>query len=429
MTVQLRFLRGASAALLLSLTAAAVQAQVPLTPRALGMGGAYIGAARGYEALFVNPANLALDDNPRWSIAFPQVTAGGTILGPSFEDLPDLYAAIDDDTGEAAEAFLAKVPENGTEAQFDIRAPLATWQIGRLALGVNYGSIGQHSIGKDVIELFVEGYEEGRTDYTVGNTVGSRLTYWDFAVGYGHRVGPLSVGVTGHYLRPGTAMQSRMYDAQVDVEAQDIEVNYVAVLARGGSGYAVDVGAALQPASWLTLSGAVSSAASRLEWSEDLLVRDFVLDRATIDTMSVLNLAKAYSASEEALDPNTSSPRALATAEGLYEQASLPAIAHVGANWRPFGRTDIGASYRETLSEGRLAGRWNREVSFGIQQRLPLIVVRAGYATNLEEGRMISGGVSLGPIQLGAARLDDGVYEGSPRTGWIGTFGLGIMAP
>ena len=65
----------------------------------------------------------------------------------------------------------------------------------------------------------------------------------------------------------------------------------------------------------------------------------------------------------------------------------------------------------------------------GIQQRLPLIVVRAGYATNLEEGRMISGGVSLGPMQLGAAHLDDGVYEGSPRTGWIATFGLGVMAP
>lgn len=424
-----RNLAGAAAALLLATSAGALEAQVPLTPRALGMGGAYIGAARGYEALFLNPANLGLEDNPRWSIAFPQVTAGGTLLGPSFEDLPDLYTAYDDGAADAAGTFLAKIPESGTEAQFDIRAPLATLQIGRVALGVNYGSIGQHSFGKDIVELFVEGYEEGRADYVVGNTAGSRMTYWDFAAAYGHRFGPLSLGVTGHYLRPGTAMRSRMYEPQVDIEARDIEVNYVAVLARGGSGYAVDFGAALQPASWLTLSGAVSSAASKLEWSEDMLVRDFVLDRATIDTMSVLNLEMAYSATEEALDPTTASPRALEIAQGLYDDAYLPATAHVGANWRPFGGTNVGASYREQLDAGRLAGRWDREVSVGIQQRLPLIVVRAGYATNMEEGSMITGGLSLGPIQLGAARLEDGVYEGAPRSGWIATFGLGIMAP
>ena len=76
-----------------------------------------------------------------------------------------------------------------------------------------------------------------------------------------------------------------------------------------------------------------------------------------------------------------------------------------------------------------MSGRWDREVSVGIQQKLPLITVRAGYASNFEEGTMISGGLSLGPIQLGAARLDDGMYEGAPRSGWIGTFGLGVMAP
>jgi hypothetical protein len=425
--VQLRISHGALAALMLTLAAGGAQAQVPLTPRALGMGGAYLGAARGYEALFVNPANLALPDNPRWSVAFPQVTAGGTILGPSFQDLSDLYTAFDD--GSSAEEFLAKVPANGTEAQFDVRAPLATLQIGRVAVGVNYGSIGQHTVGRDVIELLVEGYEEGRSDYVVGNTAGSRLTYWDVALGYGQRVGPLSVGVTGHYLRAGSAVQSRMYEPQVDLAARDIEVNYVTVLARGGAGYAVDFGAALQPMRTITLSGSVSSAVSKLEWSEDLLVRDFMLDRATIDTMGVLNLAKAYSATEEPLDAATSSARALETAQGLYEQAHLPAIAQVGANWQAFSWTNVGAAYREQLTTGRLAGRWDRELSVGIQQRLPLVVVRAGYATNMEEGRMISGGLSLGPIQLGAAHLEDGVYEGSPRTGWIATFGLGVMAP
>lgn len=418
--------RGAILALLLTLPGGIAGAQVPMTPRALGMGGAYVGAARGYEALFVNAANLALADNPRWSIAFPQVTASGTLLGPSVEDLPDLYTTYDE--GGSADAFLAKIPESGTEAQFDVRAPLATLQIGRLAVGVNYGSIGQHSIGKDVIELFVEGYEEGRTNYSVGNTAGSRLTYWDVAVGYGQRLGPLSLGVTGHYLRPGTVMRSRMYEPTIDLMNADIEVNYVSVRARGGSGYAFDFGAALQPVESFTLSGSVSSAVSKLNWSEELLVRDFVIDRSTIDTMGVLNLEMAYSATEEVLDPSTASPRALETAAGLYDEAYLPAVAQVGANWRPASWTNLGVAYREQLTAGRLAGRWDREVSVGIQQRIPLVVLRAGYATNLEDGSMISGGLSLGPIQLGAAHLEDGLYEGAPRSGWIATFGLGVMA-
>ena len=414
-------------ALLLAVGTPPVAAQVPASPRALGMAGAYLGAARGYEALTVNSANLALDDAPSWSVALGQLAVGGTLLGPGFGDLSDLYTTYDE--GGSADAFLAKVPEQGTEAQFDVRAPLAALQIGRIALGVSYGSIGQHAIGKDIVELFVEGYEEGRVDYSVGNTSGSRLTYWDVAAGFGHRVGPLSVGVTGHYIRPGTAMRSRMYDPQVDLEREEIEVNYVSVRARGGSGYALDFGAALQPSPALTLSGSISSALSKLTWSDELLVRDFVLDRSTIDTMGVLNLAKAYSATEETLDPSTASLRALQTAEGLYDDAYLPATAHLGANWKPQASTNLGVAYREQLSAGRLASRWDREVSIGVQQRIPLMVLRAGYASNLADGSMVSGGLSLGPIQVGLARLDDGIYEGSSRSGWIGTFGLGVMAP
>src|SRR5690606_14796102 len=203
------------------------------------------------------------------------------------------------------------------------------------------GSIGQHTIGRDIVELLVDGYEEGRADYAVGNTAGSRLTYWDVALAFGHRFGPLSIGATGHYLRGGTAMQSRMYEPRVDLELEDIEVNYVSVRARGGTGYALDFGAALQPTRSITISGSVASAVSRLDWSEDLLVRDFVLDRATIDTMSVMNLADAYSATEEALDPTGASLRALETADGLYHEAYFPAVANVGMNWRPLARTDL----------------------------------------------------------------------------------------
>src|SRR5690606_5212016 len=44
-------------AALLVLVATGVAAQVPSAPRELGMAGAYVGVARGYEAVFMAPGN------------------------------------------------------------------------------------------------------------------------------------------------------------------------------------------------------------------------------------------------------------------------------------------------------------------------------------------------------------------------------------
>ena len=71
-----------------------LQAQVPAAPRELGMGGAYLGVARGFESIFLAPTNLALSDAPRWSFGFPQVAmlnchgspdslCSGTFFGPA----------------------------------------------------------------------------------------------------------------------------------------------------------------------------------------------------------------------------------------------------------------------------------------------------------------------------------------------------------
>jgi hypothetical protein len=73
------YARLACAALLVAAAVAPAAAQVPLTPRSLGMSGAYLGVARGNEALFHNPANLGLSGNPLWSMSFPQIGFGATL--------------------------------------------------------------------------------------------------------------------------------------------------------------------------------------------------------------------------------------------------------------------------------------------------------------------------------------------------------------
>lgn len=418
-------LRGLGLSVLLGALAAPAAAQLPMTPRALGMGGAYVATARGYEALFVNPANLGLSRTPVWSIALPQVGASSTILGPDFRDLPELSQRQETPQSRRDE-LLATIPGSGAEVQYDFRAPVAVLQTGRFSIGAAYGSIGGHTVSKDIVELLVNGYEEGRTNYSVGNTSGNRLTYWDFAAGYGQNFGPLSVGVAAHYILGGTAQRSRLFEPRVDIENRDISVDYVSVLARGGSGYSFDVGAALEPSSNLTLSAALANVGAKMTWSEDLRVRDFTLRRSDLDNTAFFDLKGNYEASEKELDPTEVPVRVFEAARGLYDEAYFPTVARLGAEWRPTGTTNLAAGFESHLTEGRLAGRWKQTASVGVQQRLPLITVRAGYATNLDKGNLLSAGLSLGPMQFGAGRLVDGEMEGSDRAGYVFTFGLGI---
>lgn len=414
----------AIATLALPLLAGAAQAQVPLTPRALGMGGAYTAVARGHEAIYLNPANLAAHGSPFWSLAFPQVAVGGSVLGLSAGDLPDLLELNKTPDARRAE-LLAAVPASGSEARFDIRLPLMAFQSGGFGMGVSYGSVGQHTVGKDILELLLNGYEEGRTDYAVGNTAGSRATFWDFAAAYGRAFGPVSVGVTGHFVHGGTVLRSRLFEPRVDLERREIEVDYVSVMSRGGRGYGVDLGITYHPTRSVTLSGAVANAWSRMKWNETLRTRHITLSRSDFDNAS-FDLLTRYERSEVDVDPDAVPLAVYATAEGLYDHAYFPAVARLGAAWKSSYGTDLSASFQEQLTEGRLADRWSRMAAIGVQQKLPLITVRAGYASNLEDGSLVSGGLTLGPMQLGLARLNDGQLEGATRSGWIGSFGVGV---
>lgn len=417
--------RIAAAAALAALAAAPAAAQVSLTPRALGMGGAYVAAARGNETLFLNPANLGLADTPHWSLAFPQVAVGTDILGPGFEDLPDLveFDNIDD---ARRDEILASVPASGTELRYDVRAPLAALQVGHFAVGVAYGSVGAHSVGKDIVELIFHGYEDGRTDYSVGDTRGSRVTFWDFAAAYGRRFGPVSVGVTGHYVRGGTILNARLFEPRIDVESESIEIAYRSVFARGGQGYGIDFGLAAQPVPSLTLSASVVNAFADMQWSEELYTRSLVLDSRDFDDAEYMVIEPRYEGSETRVDAEAAPLEVLHTAEGLYDRAYFPAVLNAGAAWTGSWGTTLSASYRDQLTEGRLGAEWGTMAGAGIQQKLPLVTLRAGYATNLEEGSMVTGGLSLGVLQFGVAKVDHGEVSGAPRTGWIGTFGIGV---
>lgn len=420
------FLGASLAAAALAFPAAA---QIPLNPRALGVAGAYVGAARGHEAVFANPANLGLPGSPRWSLGFPQVTAGATVLGPELMDLRD-YFNYDDLSDQQRTELLAEIPAGGTALEGDVRAPLVTYQNGGFALGVAYGFLGSHTVGRDVVDLFLNGYQQGRTDYSVGDTRGSRATYWDFAAAYGRGVGPLSVGVTGHYYVGRGLVQTRAFEPTYDLATRDIRVDYVGVNSHGGKGWGVDVGAALQPVSGLVLSAAVANAVHSMEWSEELDGRSVTLTRADFRDSDFQVVRNRYEQSEAELG-EVPTGRFAEVAQGLLDDAELPTTLRLGAAWTlPTGTTTLTGAYHDDLSEGRLAGRWSTLAGVGLQQKLPVGTVRVGWSSDLDEGSILGGGVTLGPIDLGIARLTTGSEtDDASRNGYVGSFGLSVRVP
>jgi hypothetical protein len=422
---RVRILTPMAAAVLLS---GALEAQVPATPRELGMGGAHLAVARGHGAVFLNPANLGLSDAPAWSFAFPQVAGGGTITGPTARDIPALLDFRDEEPFRQEE-LLSLIPAGGLEGDLQMRAPLATLSIGGFGLGVAFSAAGSHVVSRSLTELFLRGYEEGRTSYAVENTGGRRSTYWEFAAGYGARIHGVSVGGAGRYIRGGTLSRTRLFEPRIDVEASTLEVDYYGVSAVGGGGFALDVGAAYQPLPTVTLGAAISGLLGRMTWSEDLQVRSLTLDRDLIENATAIDIRNRYHHSVEPLDPAAVPLAVYATAEGLYDQAYLPTVARFGAAWHPLRGTHLAADLHARVTGGSMGDAWDRRLAIGAEQSFWLLKVRGGLAAGNDGGSLLSGGLSIGPLDMGVGRYRHSRVDGVGRSGFLATLGLAVEQP
>jgi hypothetical protein len=385
-----------------------------------------IGSARGQDAVFLNPANLGLAGSPRWSVALVGISAGAVLEGIEIGDVQDLIE-YDDLSDEEGDQLLGSIPSTGARLDIDVRAPVASVQVGSFGFGVAYMTLGGHTVSRDLVDLLLNGYEEGRSDYLVAETQGDRASWWDFAVAYGTATGPVSWGVTGHFLLGGTLVRSWMTDARVDLVGRDIDIDYFGLRSTGGTGVALDMGAAYQLRRDLTLSGVVTNAFSRLDWSDDLRIRRLELSRSDFNgDEGLLDLINRYENSERDFQAGDEALFAESAESFLRAEAHLPTTATVGLAWRPVARTNLLASYSDDITSGRLGGEWQRRLGAGVEQDFWHLAGRLGVASNLDGEQMLTGGVSLGPLDLGMARLS-GDEGGISRSGWIGVFGLSMQ--
>jgi hypothetical protein len=414
------------AAIALPATAAA---QIPVTPRALGMGDAFIAAARGHESLFLNPANLTLPGTPIWSISVPQISVAQSGRGLESADVRDMILDYKNIDQARRQEILAAMPAEGTSIDLQMVLPGVAVQAGSFMFGLSKEFAVDHSLGRDLVELFFEGYESGRTNYVVGNTTGSWTEWWDLAAGYGRQIGPVHVGATGHFYLGTTRSQSRMFDPTFDLDAGSIELEYMGAVSRGGRGFGLDVGAAMQPIPGLSLSASVSNIVSRMTWDDGLRMRRITLRNQDFDHLDFNEVLTQFEQSEQVVDPATAPLRFFDVAEGLFETAFFPAVLRAGASYVLPTRTTLAAAYRGNMTGGELGAWWDTSLGLGVEQDLRLLKLRGGYAVGSDGGNMLTGGLSLGPVELGVARLLRSEAGGIREPGIVASFGLNVRTP
>jgi Family of unknown function (DUF5723) len=420
-------------AALAALAAAPAAAQVPVVPKALGMGNAYVAAARGEEALWLNPANLGLPNTPHWSFGIPTLSVGADVLGIGTGDIRDVIEYRKQSDARKQE-LLAEVPAAGTGLTGDIRVPLVAAQVRHFAAGLSYNTIGGHSLDRDFVDLLFFGFQPqpGRYNITPVETQGFRATYWDFAAAYGRRLplpvpGPLSVGATVHFYKGSGITRSGV--SQVDTLRNalgiptDLRVTYSGVTDNGGSGFGVDLGAAYRPIPGLTLSASVSNVLNTFEWGGERRIKTATLTSADYENGDLQNVLDRYDASEAPYDEGFATVIQRGMAANLDVATDLPRTLRAGAALEPRTGTLVSAAFQSNLNTTRVGGVWDESLGVGVQQRIAFLAARVGVSSNLDSGTLLTGGLSLGPLHLGVAKLNDS-RNGADASGWIATFGL-----
>lgn len=415
-----------SGALLLSTAALAapVDAQLPqASATALGLGFNTTASARGFSALANNPAGLAMDDSPGFSLAIPAV-AVETGLGPiTLSDLAEwenqfVPASVKD-------AWLESVTASGAQA--------GTVSAGATPVAFNVGSLGfqlsaqvgsQVSLGPDAVELLLYG-NAGRTgsagDFDLDGSSMDAFVVSTAAVGYGFRATPrLHLGVTGKYSVGsgllvgrdlGSSLQSDPLRAQIQfpvlfTDYTDEFGNERDGAYDNGSGFGLDIGAIWVGPS-MTVGASIQNIVNSFEW--DLTGFSYVPGEALFEPgtgESNFDELPADGAPQELLD--------------AAEELTLKPVYSVGIQVEPTSLLMISADIRKRASGGLALGP-EFHMGVGAELRALSFLPLRGHIAAVTDGVQVGGGASL---VLGPLNLSGGV---ALRTGDFGDATLGML--
>ena len=283
------------------------------SPRAIALGQAYTALAQGPEAVFWNPANLALSDSRKfsWDLlgaglclaiennSFSVATYNANFTAANKQVSPNgsLYYI----SPVKKKRLLADIPDAGLRMNGDIEPTLVaglpvnggmTFAIGDVhsAIAVGFTSGVESEIPKDALELFFFGNEFAEDRLAAGKSEGYDISDWN---GSGWAVGTLNVAAA----KPAMPVRLAPYLSEFAV-GSTLKLSmgtYGEIIESGGTGLVSRVDGAKADA-WLITQHAQMGLGMGL----DVGIAGRSKNRKTTFSFSVLNLLDTFSWSKGA---------------------------------------------------------------------------------------------------------------------------------
>jgi hypothetical protein len=426
-----------------------LSAQLPEgSTRGLGMGGAYTAIARGYEAVRWNPAMLAANGRPSFSLALPQ---GALELGSNTWGFGDFR--------RYSERYLTDADKQDLLDRISLDDSVLTLRsiggvtpiaisIGPFAVAIGTSGHADMSLGRDAVELVLNGNaaRSGPGDFFTAR--GSNARGWaattlagSFARALNIGPGRLSLGVTykhitGHFLgRAAETASSFQVNPAFAASAaghaiytgysSDYEFSGLGLSgeARAGNGFGVDLGGVLQfGGRSLTLSAVFVNALGSMNWDVDRFRYERAVYSVTetngevTDTRDVTTLTTANQIAND--------PAARALRDALLANSDFSRYLRGGVALRTGGLTLAGDVILR-LTEG-LDRVPSQQIAGGAEYvLLGFLPLRAGIATDFKNVGLSAGsGLRLLGVNLD---LSIAKIEGDDRPGVIVGAGLALI--
>jgi hypothetical protein len=406
----------------LALVGRTAAAQLPeASAVSFGMGGNYMAAATGFEAVAFNPAMLGVHA-PKFSLSILSLAANTGLDPVKFNDITEFGGKVI--PASTKEAWLNSIGAGGRErGAVDAGLSLIALNIGHLGFQVGVIGGGELNINQDAAEALLYG-NAGRTgtakSFNFSGSNGNGSAFGTGAVSLGIPISSsgegtdheesFAIGITGKYIVGLGA--GRAQDNGSTVTPDNIKASFPAVFVNGddagnaGSGMGVDVGFAVVRGR-TTFSAAARNVLNTFEW-------DVTKFRATPGTAS---FDGTNTKTDFTSQPYSSAPQALRTA--LEEQKFKPTIAAGIAHEMHSLLLTVDASDR--IGDGIEIGP-KMHVGVGAEfTGIPLLALRGGVAA-ITGGFQAAGGVGihLGPIEVSAGLStrsgDNGTETGAMLT-------------
>jgi hypothetical protein len=353
------------------------------TARSAGLCNASTASSRGLESIKWNPANLVCDSGSGFEMILPSITFDARNNSFSLNRYNEISGATLSSSDK--QEILSDIPDGGLRMDINTTATLLGIRKGNIAFTINGLGTGFGTIDKDIVDLVLMGNEINR-EFSFNNTDAQGHAIASATLSYArplltNKTYRLSAGINTHYLYGifGFDIASATGNIITEIDGINGSASAEYLTAKGGSGYAIDIGLCLQaPRGW-TFGLSTSNIAGSMNWDSDVELHQWT---ASVDSIALSN----DDISDQITTTESSVP-----GQNWTEKPNR--VLRVGCS-NKFGVLKFSADVTQQITK-RSDLKNNPELSFGFEIGSKFIQPRFGFAVGGPAQQRVATGLGL----------------------------------